>query len=209
MSKVVSVEVDTKRFDKMARLFPRKTKIQMGDALDNIGRKFLKKIRSERLKGSPGIQEYSIKLFKTFRRTSFVTQDIKDMGMKIWSESPVAIKHQKGGPDKALDGQRLAIPIPAAKSKNEKFFTKKGRIKKRFNRGNLGSVKGFFEIKTKLGKEILFRRLKGDKDIIPVFVLKDKVQLKSRLGFFDVWDDLENFRINRINKALDRTLESL
>ena len=53
------------------------------------------------------------------------------------------------------------------------------------------------------------RRKKRETEITPLYVLKSQVRLKPRLGFFKVWDSLENFRVLRIQKALDKVIESL
>ena len=86
------------------------------------------------------------------------------------------------------------------------MFTASGKLRKRYR--DPRSLKNVFPVELK-SKTFLVRRKKRETEITPLYVLKSQVRLKPRLGFFKVWDSLENFRVLRIQKALDKVIESL
>lgn len=199
---VLSAEVDTRQFDRVVKFWPQKAKMELGDALDNISLKFLKVFKNQRLQGPPGVRGHPHGIFSTFKRTFLVSPTIEGMGIMVFSDSKVAALHETGGVVRNPKGGRLAVPL----SMRSEMFTASGKLRKRYR--DPRNLKNVFPVELK-SKSFLVRRKKRETEITPLYVLKSQVRLKPRLGFFKVWDSLENFRVLRIQKALDNVIESL
>lgn len=199
---VLEARVDTKQFDKVVKFWPVKAKMELGDALDNISLKFLKEFKKQRLQGPPGIRGHPHGIFSTFKRTFLVSPTIDGMGLEVFSPSKVAAIHETGGVVRNSKGGRLAVPL----SVRTEMFTQKGKLKKQFK--DPRSLKNVFPVRIN-AKEFLVRRRRRETEILPLYVLKSSVRLKARLGFFQVWDSLQSFRLLRIQKAIHKVLESL
>ena len=59
------------------------------------------------------------------------------------------------------------------------------------------------------GKTFLVRVRKKVWDILPLFVLKNSIRIKPRLGFYKTWDDMQNERINILNKSVEKALSKI
>jgi hypothetical protein len=59
------------------------------------------------------------------------------------------------------------------------------------------------------GQTFLVRVKKRAAKLQPLYVLKRSVRLKPRLGFYRVWDSLENYRIDILNKSIDKALRKI
>ncbi len=199
---VLSAEVDTRQFDRMVKFWPRKSKLALGDALDHISLKFLKEFKRQRLKGSPGIMGHPRGIFSTFNRSFLVSSSVRGMGVMIFSNSKVAQLHETGGIVRNPSGGKLAVPLSA----RTQMFTARGKLRKKYR--DPRNLKNVFPQKIN-SKIFLLKRKRGSDDVEPLYVLKNQVRLKARLGFFKVWDSMENFRIRRINKAIDEVFRSV
>ena len=195
----LTVEINTKNLDRALRLFPKDLKFEIADGMDHISRKFLKVFRQERLQGPPGIRGRPHGIFTHFSRASLVSQDIEGMGMVIFSDSKIARMHEEGATVKNQSGGKLAVPLSARKE----LFTSDGRLKKQYRQPRL--LKNVVPIQLR-GKTFLAKVKKKLRQILPLFVLKNSVRIKPRLMFYKTWDDMQNERINILNKSVEKAL---
>ena len=196
------LEINTKNLERAIRLFPKELKYELGDGMDHISRKFLKIFRQTRLQGPPGIRAHPHGIFTYFQRASLVSQDIEGMGMVIFSDSKIARMHEEGATLKNPGGGKLAVPLSARKE----LFTSDGRLKRQYRRPRL--LKNVIRIQLK-GKTFLAKVKKKLREILPLFILKNQVKIKPRLMFYKTWDDLQNERIEILNKSIEKALSKV
>ena len=203
------LKIDQSKFNRLVKLFPQECRKQFDDDLDYFKRKFHKDFRKRRLSGKPGIKAYPGGIFRHFKSIRVYKGTAVDgMGIYFFTRSPVASQHQFGGSLKNPKGGRLPVPLSSAKKTETDLFTKSGQLRKRY-KSDIRRIKGLFELKTKKGQEILFRRRKGDKYIRPIFILKQQVTIEEVLEYFKTFESLTPVWIKRINSSLDKVLENL
>lgn len=198
----LKVEINTKNLERAIRLFPKELKYELGDGMDHISRKFLKIFRQTRLQGPPGIRAHPHGIFTHFQRASLVSQDIEGMGMVIFSDSKIARMHEEGATLKNPGGGKLAVPLSARKE----LFTSDGRLKRQYRRPRL--LKNVIRIQLK-GKTFLAKVKKKLREILPLFILKNQVKIKPRLMFYKTWDEIQNERIEILNKSIEKALSKV
>lgn len=198
----LTVEINTKNLDRALRMFPKELKYEIADGMDHISRKFLKIFRQERLQGPPGIRGRPHGIFTHFSRASLVSQDIEGMGMLIFSDSKIARMHEEGATLKNPGGGKLAVPLSARKE----LFTADGRLKKQYRQPRL--LKNVVPIQLR-GKTFLAKVKKKLRELLPLFVLKNSVRIRPRLMFYRTWDDMQNERIQILNKSIEKTLNKV
>jgi len=196
------LEINTKNLERAIRLFPKDLKYELGDGMDHISRKFLKIFRQTRLQGPPGIRAHPHGIFTHFQRASLVSQDIEGMGMVIFSDSKIARMHEEGATLKNPGGGKLAVPLSARKE----LFTSDGRLKRQYRRPRL--LKNVIRIQLK-GKTFLAKVKKKLREILPLFILKNQVKIKPRLMFYKTWDEIQNERIEILNKSVEKALSKV
>lgn len=196
------IEINTKNLERAIRLFPKELKYELGDGMDHISRKFLKIFRQTRLQGPPGIRAHPHGIFTHFQRASLVSQDIEGMGMVIFSDSKIARMHEEGATLKNPGGGKLAVPLSARKE----LFTSDGRLKRQYRRPRL--LKNVIRIQLK-GKTFLAKVKKKLREILPLFILKNQVKIKPRLMFYKTWDEIQNERIEILNKSIEKALSKV
>lgn len=198
----LTTEINTKNFETVLRVFPEKLKFELADGMDHISKKFLKQFYRTRLQGPPGIKARPHGIFTHFRRASLVSQTIEGMGMIIFSDSKISRLHEEGGIVKNPGGTKLAVPLSA----RTELFTSDGRLKKQYRQPRL--LKNVVLIKLR-GKTFLAKVRQKIRSILPLFVLKNQIRIRPRLGFYKTWDDMQNERINILNKSIEKTLEQV
>lgn len=199
----MKIILDDHGLDKAIERVPHRVRRELGDGMDRIGKGFLKRWRKARLHGPPGVRGKSGHgLFGTFKRASIFGKNIDDMGVHIWSDSKVALVHEEGGDVRAEGGGRLTIPLSA----REHMFTTAGKLRKRFKRP--GKLRGVVPMRWR-GKSFLVKVNRRRRDILPLYVLKEKVRLKPRLEFIKTWNGLSNYRTKIINDKIKIALKEL
>jgi len=198
----LTTEINTKNLETALRVFPEELKFQLADGMDHISRKFLKQFYQTRLQGPPGVKARPHGIFTHFRRASLVSPTIEGMGMIIFSDSKISRLHEEGGIVKNPGGTKLAVPLSA----RTELFTADGRLKKRYRQPKL--LKNVISIKLR-GKTFLAKVQKRLRSILPLFVLKNQIRIRPRLGFYKTWDDMQNVRIDILNKSIQKTLEKV
>jgi hypothetical protein len=199
----IKIILDNRGLNKAIKRVPNRVRREIGDGMDRIGKGFLKRWRKARLHGPPGVRGKSGHgLFGTFKRASIFGKSIDDMGVHIWSDSKVAQVHEEGGDVTAKGGGRLAVPLSA----REQMFTAGGKLRKRFKRP--GKLRNVVPMRWR-GKTFLVKTKKRDKEILPLYVLKEKVRLKPRLEFLKTWNSLTNYRTKIINDKIKIALREL
>lgn len=196
------LEINTKNLERAIRLFPKELKYEIADGMDHATRKFLKIFKQTRLQGPPGIKGRTHGIFTHFQRASLVSQNIEGMGMVIFSDSKIARMHEEGATLKNPGGGKLAVPLSARKE----LFTSDGRLKKQYKQPRL--LKNVIPIQLK-GKTFLAKVKKKLRELIPIFVLKNSVRIRPRLMFYKTWDDMQNERINILNKSIEKALNKV
>jgi len=198
----ITVEIEIRKLELLTRRAPKVLREELRDAMERISKGFLKRFRAWRLQGPPGVRGKSGRgLFGTFKRTFFITQEIEGLGFRVFSQSRVAQQHEYGGLVRDPGGGRLAVPL----SKRQDMFIR-GKLKRRFK--HPGRLKNIVPIRFK-GQTYLTEKKKGTGEIIPRYVLKESVWLDQRLEFYKTWDRLGDYRIDRLNIALDRALKRI
>jgi len=201
----VTLEINTKNLEKAIRLFPKELKVELGDGFDHISRKFLKIFKQTRLQGPPGVKARSHGIFTHFTRASLVSRDIEGMGMTIFSDSKISRMHEEGATIKSSGGERLATPLSA---RPEMFIGGQypGRLKKKYR--DPRAMKNVIRIILK-GKQFLAKVKRGSRELLPLFVLKNQIRIRPRLGFYKTWDDMQNERIIILNKSVKKAIDSV
>ena len=59
------------------------------------------------------------------------------------------------------------------------------------------------------GKQFLVKVKRRSKELLPLFVLKNQIRIRPRLGFYKTWDDMHNERIIILNKSVKKAIESI
>ncbi len=198
----VKIILDERGLNKAIKRVPQAMKRELGDGMDRIGKGFLKRWRKARLFGPPGVMGNTRHgLFGTFKRVSIPGKTIDDMGMRIFSDSKVALAHEEGEVIRAGSG-KLAVPLRS----RTQMFTAKGKLKKRFKQP--GRIKNLNPMKFK-GQTYLVKVNKRAKSILPLYVLKKEIKLKPRLHFERTWNSLDGYRTNIINDKINIALKEL
>lgn len=202
---MIKTQVDASRVLSALGKLPMAVRFQFGDALDHISLKFLKKFRDERLSGGEGVKARPGGLFRRFKRVFLVPSDTQTMGVEIFTSSKIAKLHEEGGVMRGAGGLRLAVPISASAGRTE---TSTGAVRRQFggtpyNR-DIRPKKNVMPVNVG-GQTYLFRKRKKAEDVLPpLFVLKEEVRLKPRLGFYKTWKDMEPDAIRIVSNALTK-----
>jgi len=195
------VEVDISRLQTAFAIFPKELKADLYDAFDHATLRFLKRFKQTRLQGPPGVRGASGagSLFTRFKRASLIASDLDGMGMTIFTDSKIARLQEEGGTVVNPSGGKLAVPLSA----RTEMFTAAGKLRQTYK--HPGQMKNIIPIELS-GKMFLAKVMKKFKRILPLYVLKAKVKIPARMGFYQVWEDMSNDRIFLINQAVDKTL---
>lgn len=166
--------------------------IAVKDAMREFGKEFLRRFKTERLTGRPGLAKRTGELSCSFDM-ELTGSTIKDLVLRVFSRSKYAKIHEYGGTIKPVNSQWLTIPLEAAK-------TRAGVA-----RGGARDYKNTFFATSKAGNLILFQRLgksaggrqkrrtfvrngvREKSDIEPLFLLVKEVTIPARLGMRDLW----------------------
>ncbi len=195
-------KVDTAKLDLALKLMPGRLKEHVSDAFDHISRHFLKLFVRTRLQGPPGIKGRPHGIFSFFKRASILPQSFDGMGMIIFTDSKIASLHEEGAVLTKAGGGKLAIPL----SMRAEMFTASGALKKQYKQPR--NIKNVIEM-TLNGKSWLVKVKKRSREILPLYVLKNKVRIRPRLGYYATWESAPMLmtRINYLNNAIDAALE--
>lgn len=181
---MIRFEVDSSKVRLMFNRLPVALREQIDDAFDYIGRKFYKVFNAERLKGPPGIKSSRGGIALRFKKGSVWDESGKRIGVHLFAKSRVAVRHEEGAVVTNPNGGQLPVPLSGH---DDILRTAGGRLRKKFR--NPLNVRGVFKKKHK-GQVFLFLREKGSKGIVPIFVMKDRIVNKPRLGFYATGDRL-------------------
>ena len=199
----LTTEVNTQALDRAIKIVPRVLKFELADGMDRIGKGFLKRFRQQQLQGPPGVRGASGHgLFGTFKRVFLVSPEIEGMGIEVFSESKIAKLHETGGTVRDPGGKRLAVPLSA----RSEMFTPSGKLRARYKKPK--ELKNVRALRWS-GKTFLARVTKRAQKILPLYVLKRSVRIKPRLGFYRTWDGLVNYRIDILNKSIEKALRKI
>jgi hypothetical protein len=196
----LTVEINTKNLETAMRIFPERLKFELGDGFDHIGRRFLNNFRKARLQGPPGIKGRPHGIFGHFYRASLVSKNIEGMGTVIFSDSKIARLQEEGGIVKNPGGGKLAVPLSA----RTEMFTSSGKLKQQYRKPRM--IKNVIPIDIR-GKTYLAKIKKKARGLLPLFVLKNQIRIKPRLGFYQVWDSMQNDRIDILNKSIEKAIK--
>jgi hypothetical protein len=196
----LTAEIDTSKLEYAMRVFPQRLKFELADGMDHITRKFLKIFRQTRLQGPPGIKGRPHGIFTHFSRASLVSKDIEGMGMTVFSDSKISRLHEEGGRVTNPGGGKLAVPLSA----RTEMFTSSGKLKMQYRRPRM--IKNVIPIELK-GKTFLAKVKKRSKEILPLFVMKNHIRIRPRLGFYQTWQNMENERITILNASVNKAIE--
>ncbi|MFH1385111.1 MAG: hypothetical protein ABIH47_09165 [Candidatus Omnitrophota bacterium] len=195
----IEVEIDLTKLDRAFRLAPKVLKEELADGFDHISLKFLKQWKAERLQGPPGIKGRPRGIFSHFRRAHLVSPSLDGMGIEIFTDSKIAVLHEQGGTVKGPGGGRLAVPLSA----REEMFTRSGALKRKYKKPR--ELKNVRAVILK-GKRFLAKFKKRSREILPLYILKNSVRIKPRLGFYKTWDSMQNVRIRILNNSITKAL---
>lgn len=198
---MLEVEIDSSKLQKALRVASTELRAEVADTIDHVSRTFFKNLYQKRFKGPPGLKMGGRgNLFSRFRKrvigqegtfkgrssTGVVTASLsaseastEDMGMEVYTESPVAKIHEFGG---TISADNMPIPFPGKRLTQNLEVIKFG------------------------GRLFLARKKRGEKKSELVGILKNQIKIKPRLGFYMTWQDMQNQTIERFNSAISRAL---
>lgn len=200
------VRIDSRRLDAALARVPEHLKTELMDALDHIRRGFFKalyvntglKDRRFIAVKNVGIGR-QIKVYRNPRK-----QNILDMELGIFTRSKIASMLERGGTVSAKSGA-MTVPLPPA-------LTATGRLKpelsifKGYRRAyDPAEIKGFFLLKRN-GRMLLVKKVPGTDEIQPYFIMKRQVRIQPRLRMMETWERMEGYRINVLNKSVEKAL---
>jgi hypothetical protein len=196
----IEARIDTRRLDRALRIVPELLKDELMDGLDHIRRGFFKVLYNV-----TGIKDkrFIATKYKGFGKRIKVYRnpnkgDILDMELGIFSRSLIVSIHEKGGTIQSKTGGMLAIPIGEARDSH-------GRLAPALRRySNYSEIPGIFPLYLN-GKFLLVKKIAGK--IKPFFILKNRVRIQPRLRFYDTWQRMEGYRMNILNKAVEKALD--
>jgi len=196
----ITAEINTKNLEYAIKIFPERLKYELYDGMDHITRRFLNTFRKTRLQGPPGIKGRPHGIFSHFSRASIISNTIEGIGMVVFSDSKISKLHEEGGNVTNPGGGKLAVPLSA----RTEMFTSDGRLRNKYR--NPRMIKNVVPIELK-GKTFLAKVKKKSHLILPLFVLKNKVHIKPRLGFYQLWDAMQNDRIAILNQSINKAIK--
>lgn len=203
--KMIETHLNTVKLEKAIKMVPGILKVELADAFDHISLKFLKTFKQMRLQGPPGIKGQPHGIFIRFKRQFFLPiGGLDKMGVEIYSDSKIARMHEEGAVITAEGGRRLAVPF--SQEYRPEMYTAGGRLRVMFRRPAL--MKRVGVIKSGM-KEFLAQFKRGTREVKPLFVLKERVTIKPRLGFYRTWTDMRQFHIARLNQAVIKALKKV
>jgi hypothetical protein len=140
--------------------------------------------------------------------------DILDMELGIFTRSPIAGLLERGGTVTAKSGM-MTVPLPPALGPTGRLKPELSEFRDyrrsftpgKANAVSLGGKDGGFFMLAKNGKIFLMRK-EGEK-VTPYFILKNRIRIAPRLRMQDTWDRMEGYRMDVINKSVDRALERI
>ncbi len=199
---MIDLEINTKNLDVAIRYAPKILKEELGDGMDHISRKFLKIFREARLQGPPGIKARSHGIFTYFKRASLVpTGGALDMGMVIFSTSKISRMHEEGAILRNPSGGKLAVPL--SQKFRPEMYTVTGKLKAMYKSPR--QIKNVVPIKLN-GKIFLAKVKKKIQALLPLYVLKNQVKIRPRLGFYQTWDSMQGERFKILNDSVKKAL---
>ncbi len=198
----LKLKLNTKQLLRAFHLVPAQLEVELKDALDHAGRKFLKEFRRRRLQGPPGIKARSRGIFSHFHRNNvfFRGRQALDSYVEIYSDSKVAKLHEEGGTVKDPSGGKMSVPLSARKE----MYTSTGALRKRYK--DVRNLRNVIPKKIN-GKVFLVRVKKKDKSIKPLYVLKRSVKIKPKLGFYATFEAIAPELTRIFNKSFDKALD--
>jgi hypothetical protein len=200
---IEGVRIDTRRVDRALRRVPGLLQEELLDGLTHIRKGFFKALyaytglKDKRFIATKnvGIGRH-IRVYRNPRKG-----DILDIQLGIFSRSGQVKIHETGGEIEAPPGRRLTIPI------GEALDPATGRVKKWFRNTKKSFARDeLFIFRSKKGQSFLVKR-SGEK-LLFYFVLRNKVKILPRypLRFYDTWDRMEGYRMETLNKHVERAL---
>lgn len=197
----LKVEINTKNLQFALKFFPQQLKVELADGFDHISRKFLSTFFKNRLRGRPGITARPGGLKTKFSRSLLVAKELDGMGIRILGDSNIAVMHEEGAVLRNPSGGKLAVPL----SKRTEMFTSSGRLKKQYRKPR--AIRNVIQIEVN-GKQFLAKKKsKKSSEIKPLFVLKNNIKIKPRLGFYNEWDSMLNTNIEILNKSIQKAID--
>ncbi len=197
---MITTEINTDDLKTIVVRMPAIVKREMGDALDHVSLKFLKEFRASRLQGPPGVRGSSHGLFSRFTREFMIPTGKTGMGVAIFTKSKIAQMHEAGATIRGVPGHRIPVPLSA----RPELFKSDGQLRKRFK--DLNALKNIVPIKF-AGQWFLTKIRKRSREVTPLFVLKDQVVLKPRLGFYALWESMQGTIYDILAKRLLRGIK--
>lgn len=203
---MIKVEINTNDLQQVMRSMPSVMKPVMEDALAYAGNKFMKTWHAERFQGGEGIQEHDRRhgIFSRFKKT--VITEKGDMALKIAARNKVAYKLETGYTVQGAPGRRIPVPLQA----KPELFTSTGALKRTYRRSA-----GFSKLIPILFKGQFYytkiKRARGKRtedELNPLFVLKNKVTVKPRLGFYSTFEKMQPTLWNLLATRLIRAVKA-
>ncbi len=216
----VEIKIDRGKVDKVILRMPMRCRKAVADGLDHASRSFMNELWKKRMQGPPGIKANPQGIFHRFRRVTMVdgkatflrvrgsqsdtvsdiahsSKNVFDMKVEVYSKSKVAGKLERGGIIQS--GRSMSIPLNA---KAKEMMTQVGP------KTNLKAV--FPDLKPVIinGKFFLARK-QAFKKLQLLFILRKRVKVPARLGFFDTWNEHAPRREQIIDEAFQKAMADL
>lgn len=203
---MIKTEINTNDLQQVMRSMPSVMKRVMEDALAYAGNKFMKTWHQQRFQGGEGITEHDKRhgIFSRFKKT--VLKDNGDMALRIAARNKVAYKLETGYTVSGSPGRRIPVPL----SMKPELFLSSGALKRTYRRSQ-----GFMNlIPIKFKGQFYYTKIKRargkrtEDELNPLFVLKDKVVVKPRLGFYSTFEGMRPMLWNMLASRLIRGVKA-
>lgn len=187
------VKWDMSQFSKAVKRFPGELYESMRPAAETASRDVTKKVKRDRLSGPRGsaIGVRTGMMRRALKQTVF-GRNISTLGYTVYFDDDIApyAKHHEAPPSetvvKAKD-KLLAVPLPDA-------MTRAGVVRTEYDPGKGGTLRDIPGLKLRKyasGALILVKE-DGAGNVKHLFVLKEEIRFKRRLGFGEAFEDLHD-----------------
>lgn len=207
----IEVKINTKRLEKILKTSPEELNRVMPGVAFRIGDRFLGSFYAARLRGPPGVRGTRKGLRSQFKIDVRGTK-FDNLRLKVFTRSPIARLHERGGTTKARRGKYLAVPLSDL-SKSEvktakRLLSQTGEVLRARSEGIVLRKKGrkvksleVFVVESKRNNTRFLARRVGN-TLKVLFHLQKRVVNKPLLGFRDSWLRYRPKAIREINRGI-------
>jgi|TARA_Y100000310_G_scaffold49260_1_gene45555 hypothetical protein len=195
----ISLRIDHRKVQAALDIAELKFYNELLDAMDHIKRRFFKDFRS-RTRVREGNTRPFLRRMQGYVNATGGRGKVTGISLRLLTYSPVLGLLEIGGTIRA-HGRKLRIPQAAA-------LTPTGRLRKRYRRP-WSEIDPRLKKNTFIRDDIIFRRIRGRENPVPLFKLEEQVTLPAILNYHATWASLGQWPEARIEQAADKALRKI